>query len=194
MNQDEANSDDTSEEKSPPNNDLLKIIKKQEELSTPSIFLKRMKPPHRTDEKTISNYKYGTEQIKFTRHYVRPVDASTYLPYYQRFCNEIRRADGIEISSSATANKTGQNQTFARAKLISESSTKRIKKLKKHFSKAKEHIENVENKAKKKKFMKLKNANNKTINARLERGLKELKVMETELDKDVTNEILVSAS
>ena len=52
--------------------------------------------------KTLDNYTYGNNKNGFLMQFTRPLSGNPVdisLPYYQQFCNEIRRADGVLLNS-----------------------------------------------------------------------------------------------
>ena len=177
---------------------------KEENKNKPLIFRKNLNPINsglnkRDATKMLDNYTYKNNKNKFLIRYTRPLSRKPgdwNLPDYQQFCNEIRRADGVLINARAIFRKgvipgIKDKVIQPNEKILNSSRDDRINHLNEHFKKAEIYIEKVKNKAKNEKNIMGRKANNKTINERLVMGLKRLSIMEKELDKEVTNEILI---
>lgn len=151
--------------------------------------------------KRLDNYTYGNNKNGFLMQFTRPLSGNPVdisLPYYQQFCNEIRRADGVLLNSRAYfKNPFKHPGPKPDDKLLNGPNNDRKKHLNKHFKNAMGYINEVKASGNMNDSFYRKKINSvgaKTEIARRQVVLKRLKIMETELDKDVTNKILVSDS
>ena len=181
-----------------------KILQLQNDnIEKPLIFIKNAnKTPiynksHAT--KVLKEYEYKNGQKNFLVRYTRPLSGNPVdisLPYYQQFCNEIRRADGVIINArSVSAARRAMGHTIdPRKKLLNGPNKGRKKHLNEHFKNASGYINEVKASGNMNgivgRNVKMFRTGAKTEIARRQVVLKRLKIMETELDKDVTNEII----
>ena len=177
-----------------------KILQLQNDnIEKPLIFIKNAnKTPiynksHAT--KVLKEYEYKNGQKNFLVRYTRPLDNTDLsLPYYQQFCNEIRRADGVIINArSVSAARRAMGHTIdPRKKLLNGPNKGRKKHLNEHFKNASGYIDKVKTSGNVSNTFAMSTQDQITKKQIQKRQvvLKRLKIMETELDKGVTNEII----